>query len=134
MRSDLKSAKKGEGMRRLEAIVSLLRSPKGCPWDKKQTLASMKKCLAEETQELLEVMDSDDIEHHREELGDVLLQVVFQAQLRHEDGHFDFDGVAHGICDKLVRRHPHVFGDVKVSGVDDVLKNWKAIKRKEKRM
>ena len=124
---------KGEGIQRLETIVSILRGPEGCPWDRKQTLASMTKCLAEETQELLEAMVQDDVEHHREELGDVLLQVVFQAQLRKEEGRFDLDDVAHAICDKLVRRHPHVFGDVKVNSVDEVLANWQAIKQQEKK-
>jgi MazG family protein len=127
------STQAGDGLRRLEAIMAILRGPDGCPWDREQTLASLKPYLIEEAYELLETIDTGDTEHHREELGDVLLQVVFQTQLRKEEGAFELDDVAHGIADKLVRRHPHVFGDVQVSGSADVLRNWEAIKRREGR-
>ncbi len=113
--------------------MEVLRGPEGCPWDREQTIASLRPCLLEEAYELLETMDRDDVDHHREELGDVLLQVVFQAQLRREQGCFSLDDVAHGIADKLIRRHPHVFGDASVSGSSAVLRNWEAIKRTEGR-
>jgi len=125
------SSTSGEGLRRLESIVAALRAPDGCPWDREQTLCSLRPCLIEETYELLDAIDKDDVMLHREELGDVLLQVVLQAQIRREEGCFDLDAVAHAISDKLVRRHPHVFGDVKVSSSSDVLANWEAIKRRE---
>lgn len=113
--------------------MEVLRGPGGCPWDREQTLASLRPYLIEEAYELLESIDEGDPGHHREELGDVLLQVVFQTQLRKEQGHFTLDEVAHGIADKLVRRHPHVFGDAHVSGSAEVLKNWESIKRREGR-
>ncbi len=120
------------GMARLEAIMARLRGPDGCPWDREQTLASLKPCLLEETYELLETMDGEDQEAHAEELGDVLLQVVLQSRIREEQGHFSLDEVANLLSDKLVRRHPHVFGALAVTGSDDVLRNWEAIKRTEK--
>ena len=129
----IQSHTQGEGVRRLETIVAFLRSPEGCPWDKEQTLSSLKPCLIEEAYELLDAMDKDDVALHKEELGDVLLQVVFQTQIRREEDRFDLDAVAHAISDKLVRRHPHVFGDVKVRDTADVLKNWENIKRREGR-
>jgi len=122
---------KVDGLHRLEKIVATLRSPNGCPWDREQTLSSLRPCLIEEAYELLDAIDKDDIALHREELGDVLLQVVLQAQLRREEGHFTLDDVANAIADKLVRRHPHVFGDVKVNSTAEVLSNWEAIKRNE---
>jgi len=123
--------KEGEGIRRLEAVVAALRAPDGCPWDREQTVESLKPFLIEEAYELLDAMDKKDLALHQEELGDVLLQVALQAQIRKEEGAFDLDAVAHGIADKLVRRHPHVFGDVQVSGTAEVLQNWEAIKRRE---
>jgi tetrapyrrole methylase family protein / MazG family protein len=92
----------------------------------------LKPCLLEETYELLEAMQGDDPAPHAEELGDVLLQVIFQARIREEQGQFSLDDVAHRLADKLIRRHPHVFGTVAVKGSDDVLRNWEAIKRSEK--
>ncbi len=118
---------------RLLAIVARLRGPGGCPWDREQTLDSLKPHLLEECYELLEAVDSGDPVHHREELGDVLLQVALQAQMRAETGLFDFEAVARALADKLVHRHPHVFGDVQVANSDEVLKNWDAIKAKEKK-
>jgi len=120
-----------EGVRRLEEVVAALRAPGGCPWDREQTVESLKPFLIEEAYELLDAIDKKDVALHQEELGDVLLQVALQAQIRKEEGAFDLDAVAHGIADKLVRRHPHVFGDVEVSGTAEVLQNWEAIKRRE---
>jgi tetrapyrrole methylase family protein/MazG family protein len=113
-------------------IMRRLRAPDGCPWDRQQTLSSLKQYLVEECYEVLDAIDSGDRARLAEELGDVLLQVVFQAQICSEEGSFTFDDVARAISEKLVRRHPHVFADVKVSGADDVLRNWEAIKREEK--
>ncbi|MEI8243223.1 MAG: nucleoside triphosphate pyrophosphohydrolase, partial [bacterium] len=123
----------GQGVARLCAIMARLRGPDGCPWDREQTLPSLKPHLLEETYELLETMDHADPAPHAEELGDLLLQVVFQARIREEQGAFALDDVAHGLADKLVRRHPHVFGDVQVDGSATVLRNWEAIKRTERK-
>jgi tetrapyrrole methylase family protein/MazG family protein len=117
---------------RLVEIMRILRSPQGCPWDHKQTLQTLKEHLVEESHEVLDAIDSGDRSKLCDELGDLLLQVVFQAQLCREEGAFTFDDVANSIAQKLVRRHPHVFGDVQVSGSDEVLKNWEAIKKQEK--
>ena len=116
----------------LVEIMRLLRSPGGCPWDAEQTHESIKKNLIEETYEVIEAINKNDSELLCEELGDLLMQVVFHAQMETEAGSFDFDNVADGVCKKLVERHPHVFGEVTISGVDDVLTNWDAIKRKTK--
>ncbi len=123
----------GAAFERLCAIVSRLRAPGGCPWDREQTLDSLKPCLVEESYELLDVMAGDNAAGHREELGDVLLQVVFQSLIREERGEFAIADVLNGVSDKLVRRHPHVFGDVAVKGTDDVLRNWEKIKKGEKK-
>ena len=112
--------------------MRILRSPQGCPWDHKQTLQTLKEHLVEESHEVLDAIDSGDRKKLCDELGDLLLQVVFQSQVCSEEGAFTFDDVATAISDKLVRRHPHVFGDVKVSGADEVLKNWEQIKKDEK--
>lgn len=117
---------------RLLDIMRTLRSEEGCPWDREQTLESLRPYAVEEVYEVLDAIDRGDIEDHCEELGDLLLQVVFQAQLREEEGAFGFEEVAKSICDKLVRRHPHVFGDTEVSGSGEVLVNWNAIKETEK--
>jgi len=109
-----------------------LRAEGGCPWDRQQTLQSLKPFLVEEAYEVLDAIDEGDPAHLREELGDVLLQLVFQSQICAEQGRFTFHDVAAAIADKLVRRHPHVFGDVKVDGADEVLRNWDAIKRGER--
>lgn len=122
-----------DNIRRLYDIVKRLRAPGGCPWDREQTLHSLKPCLLEETYELLDAMESGSIADHVEELGDVLLQVVFQCVVREEEGAFTLDDVASAVADKMVRRHPHVFGDVKVDNVAGVLNNWEAIKGQEKK-
>lgn len=113
-------------------IMRLLRLPGGCPWDAEQTHESIKKNLIEETYEVIEAINKKDSDLLCEELGDLLMQVVFHAQMENELGVFDFDSVADGVCKKLIERHPHVFGEVTVSGVDDVLTNWDDIKRKTK--
>ena len=117
----------------LVEIMKLLRAPDGCPWDAEQTHESIKKNLIEETYEVIEAINKKDNDLLCEELGDLLMQVVFHAQMEAEEGTFDFDTVADGVCKKLIERHPHVFGDVSISGVDDVLTNWDAIKRKTKK-
>lgn len=119
-------------MDRLIEIMKKLRSENGCPWDREQTHKSLKKYLIEETYEYLEVVDLDDKERMCEELGDVLLQVVFHAQIASENGDFNIEDVINRICDKLIHRHPHVFGDVTAETSGEVLKNWEEIKKKEK--
>ena len=113
-------------------IMRLLRAPGGCPWDAQQTHMSIRKNLIEETYEVIEAIDKDDKELMTEELGDLLMQVVFHSQMEQEAGNFDFGDVTDGVCKKLIERHPHVFGEVEVSGVGDVLNNWDAIKRRSK--
>ena len=120
------------GIQKLLDVMRRLRAPGGCPWDREQTLDSLKPCLLEETYELLDAIDRKDVALHREELGDVLLQVVFQSIIREEEKLFSFDDVASTLADKLIRRHPHVFGDLNVSSTHEVLKNWEAIKQTEK--
>lgn len=112
----------------LVQIVRVLRSENGCPWDKVQTHSTIKKDLLEETYEVMEAIDCDSPEMMQEELGDVLLQVVFHTVLESEQGHFELEDVTNDVCRKLIVRHPHVFGDVNVDGVDDVLRNWDSIK------
>lgn len=120
------------GVKDLEEIVRILRAPGGCPWDAEQTHQSIRRNFLEEAYEAVEAIDEKNTEHLKEELGDVLLQVVMHARMEQEAGRFDLDGVADGICKKLIYRHPHVFGDVAVSGTGEVLSNWEALKRKEK--
>ena len=116
----------------LKAIMKLLRGKDGCPWDRVQTHESIRKNFIEETYEAIEAIDKKDSALLREELGDVLLQIVFHSEMEEEAGRFSFDDVANDICQKLIVRHPHVFGETRVSGVDDVLTNWNAIKQKTK--
>src|SRR5688500_20405290 len=104
-------ARYGAAFERLVAVMARLRGEGGCPWDRDQTLASLRPYLIEEAYEVLEAIDSGSVPHHKEELGDLLLQVVFQAELRREEGSFDAADVAHAISDKFVHRHPHVCGD-----------------------
>ncbi len=113
-------------------IIELLRSENGCPWDKVQTHESIRTDLIEETYEVCEGIDKNSPEMLREELGDLLLQIVFHAQIERENGTFDFDDVCNDICQKLVYRHPHVFGEVKADDTDTVLKNWDALKKESK--
>jgi MazG family protein len=123
----------GASLARLVEIMDRLLGENGCPWDKEQTLESLRPYLVEETYEVLDALSSGDPLHHREELGDLLFQIVFQSALRAREGAFDIDGVVKDISDKLVRRHPHVFGETQ--GVDTsakVLKQWDEIKAAEK--
>jgi MazG family protein len=117
---------------RLRAIVAALRAPGGCPWDQEQTHASLRAGLLEEAYEVVAAIDSGDDANLCEELGDLLLQVVFHADLGRTDGRFDLDAVARGIGEKLVRRHPHVFGDGHCADSTEVLKRWDEIKHAEK--
>lgn len=119
-------------MQRLRAIMHRLRAPGGCPWDAEQTHESLISNLIEEAYECVDAIRSGDVVHMREELGDLLLQVVFHAELASERGDFAFDDIAAAISDKLVHRHPHVYGDSTVNSTDAVLAQWDAIKRAEK--
>ncbi len=116
----------------LVEIMRMLRAPGGCPWDREQDHRSIRRNLLEEAYEAAEAIDVGDAELLKEELGDVLLQVVFHAQMEEEAGGFSFDDVADGICKKLIIRHPHIFGDVVAESSKAVLENWEAIKRREK--
>jgi MazG family protein len=116
----------------LRRTMARLRAPDGCPWDREQTHQTLARHLIDECSELLDTIDRGDIPHMREELGDVLLQVVFHAQLAAERGDFDFDGVAREINDKLIRRHPHVFGDATAGNAEQVIDVWEGIKAQEK--
>lgn len=116
----------------LREIVARLRAPDGCPWDREQTHTSLRGCLLEEAHEVVEAIDNADDVHFCEELGDLLLQVVMHSQMASETGRFTFDDVARGISEKLVRRHPHVFGDIDAADTEAVLKRWDEIKRAEK--
>ncbi len=113
-------------------IVAHLRAPNGCPWDREQTHQSLRKHLLEEAYEAISSIDSGDFAAMREEFGDLLLQVVLQSQIANEEGKFNVYQVIQGIHSKIVRRHPHVFGDLKVDGVDSVLANWEKLKEKER--
>jgi MazG family protein len=113
-------------------VMARLRAPDGCPWDREQDHKSIRLNAIEEVYELVDAIDADDDVEMVEELGDVLLQVVFHAQMAKERGAFDFEQIARGIADKLVRRHPHVFGDVNVKDVDGVWQQWEEIKQSEK--
>lgn len=113
-------------------IMRILRSPEGCPWDREQSHKSIRNCLIEETYEAVEAIDTDDPVLLKEELGDVLLQVLFHSQLESEAGRFEFSDVVDGIAQKMVIRHPHVFGDTVVAGSEEVLVNWDAIKKETK--
>ena len=116
----------------LLAIMKKLRAPDGCPWDREQTHHSIRKCFIEETYEALEAIDTENTDLLKEELGDVLFQVVFHSELEKEKGTFDFSDVVDGVSRKMILRHPHVFGNTQVSGTADVLKNWDAIKKETK--
>jgi XTP/dITP diphosphohydrolase/tetrapyrrole methylase family protein/MazG family protein len=117
----------------LRETMARLRGPGGCPWDQEQTHASLVRCLIDEVSELIDTIDRGDMPHMREELGDVLIQVVFHARMAEEAGHFDFDDVAREINEKLIRRHPHVFGTGKLDTSAQVLVQWDAIKATEKK-
>ena len=116
----------------LVIIMELLRSEGGCPWDREQTHKSIRNNFIEETYEVIEAIDTDDAKLLREELGDVMLQIVFHARMEEEAGAFDVNDVANDVCVKLIHRHPHIFGDNDAKTSEDVLKNWEAIKNVEK--
>ena len=116
----------------LVLIVMILRGEGGCPWDIEQTHKSLRRDFIEETYEVIEAIDTENPVLLREELGDVLLQIVFHADIEREEGRFDISGVANDICAKLIHRHPHVFGEVEVKDKDEVLRNWDKIKGVEK--
>lgn len=120
------------GMEDLERIVALLRAPGGCPWDREQTHESIRRNMLEEAYEAAEAIDEKNPEHLKEELGDVLLQVVFHAQMAKEEGLFTFQDVVDGVAKKMVFRHPHVFGTVQAEDSDQALETWDAQKRQEK--
>jgi uncharacterized protein YabN with tetrapyrrole methylase and pyrophosphatase domain len=120
-------------IRQLLEVMARLRAPDGCPWDREQTHRTLRQHAVEEVYELLDAIEAGDDQEMREELGDLLLQVVFHCQLASERGAFHFDAVCRALVDKLIRRHPHVFGRVKVRSVDQVWANWETIKREEKR-
>lgn len=125
--------KKSPAINDLLAVMARLRSPTGCPWDREQDHRTLRFHAVEEVYELLDAIEAGDDHEMAEELGDLLLQVVFHCQLARERGVFDFEKVARNITDKLIRRHPHVFGDVKVKNVEQVWANWEQIKRAEKK-
>lgn len=113
-------------------IIDILRAPDGCPWDREQNHKSIRKGLIEETYEVVEGIDSDDNKIMCEELGDLLMQVVFHAAIADDEKAFDIGDVCTGVCEKLIYRHPHVFSDVSVNNSEEVLKNWDELKKKEK--
>ena len=125
------SSRGGERLLELVKVMARLRGPGGCPWDREQTHRTLARHLLEETHELLEAIDDDDPDAIRDELGDLLLQVVFHAQMAADDGRWDVDDVAETLVRKLIWRHPHVFGEVEVSGAQEVLVNWERLKAEE---
>ena len=118
----------------LVEIMAKLRGNPGCPWDKSQTHETLKPFIIEEAYEVVDAISRKNREDLIEELGDLLLQIVFHSRIGEERGEFDIGDVIEGICEKMIRRHPHIFGDVAVEGTDEVLKNWEEIKREEKDM
>lgn len=127
------AARRGESLPELVALMERLRAPGGCPWDRKQTPETLRRYILEEAHELVEAIDQGDPAAMEEESGDLLLQVVFLADLAREDGEFDIDGVVRRIVSKLIRRHPHVFGEITVRDAEDVSRNWERIKSEERR-
>jgi tetrapyrrole methylase family protein/MazG family protein len=123
----------GKELDRFIEIVARLRGPGGCPWDREQTHKSLLSCLLDETYEFFEAVEENDDAKMREELGDLLLQVVLHAQMAGEEGNYTIDDVAAGISEKLIRRHPHVFGTTKAASSAEVLHNWETIKKEEKK-
>ncbi|MBT2729758.1 nucleoside triphosphate pyrophosphohydrolase [Bacillus sp. ISL-75] len=117
---------------KLREIIAELRSPTGCPWDREQTHESLKKYLIEETYEVIDAINHEDIDHLIEELGDVLLQVMLHAQIGEDDGYFSIDDIIEGLSAKMIRRHPHVFGNGQADNAEEVVRNWQEIKKLEK--
>ncbi|MBR1485803.1 MAG: MazG family protein, partial [Synergistaceae bacterium] len=142
MKSEIKIKKQGEKkilnstthyFDEITDIIARLRAPDGCPWDRKQTLETIRTPITEEAYELADAITKGNIEDIKEEAGDLLLQVVFVAQLAKENGDFEMKDVVRAICDKLIRRHPHVFGNLEAKDSDEVLKNWEKIKTQERK-
>jgi tetrapyrrole methylase family protein / MazG family protein len=115
------------------AIIARLRGPGGCPWDKEQTHKSLRENLLSESYEVLDALDAEDMDKLKEELGDLLLQIVLQAQIAADEGEFRISDVVQGITEKMIRRHPHIFGTVKAETADEVTHNWEALKKKERK-
>jgi MazG family protein len=130
--AEIPHAAASEPMERLIEIMARLRAPDGCAWDREQTPVTLKPQMLEECYEVLEAIDSGSAEHLTEELGDLLLHVVFQAQIAREAGEFTFADVANGVAEKLIRRHPHVFGDIKVTDPAAIVAQWNELKKVEK--
>ncbi|OGI17278.1 MAG: nucleoside triphosphate pyrophosphohydrolase [Candidatus Melainabacteria bacterium RIFOXYA12_FULL_32_12] len=126
------SHKNLENLQRLIEVVEKLRAPDGCPWDKEQTHETLRENFIQETYEAVDAIESGNCEDLKEELGDVLLQVVLHSQIASEESRFDIEDVAKTIADKIIRRHPHVFAETKVKGTEEVLVNWERIKSEEK--
>ena len=122
----------GKAFEKLVEIIARLRSENGCPWDRQQTHESLKENLLEETYEVIDAIDARDMDELRSELGDLMMQIVFHAQLADERGQFDIEDSINSIAEKLIRRHPHVFGDAEVASSEEVLHRWAEIKAKEK--
>jgi len=116
----------------LKRVFDVLHGPKGCLWDRKQTHKTLVKYLREESREFIETVNKNSCRHMKEELGDLLLQVMFHSQIAKKNGRFDIEGVIDGLIKKLKRRHPHVFGTVKVQSVGEIIENWDRIKAREK--
>lgn len=116
----------------LKEIIAELRAEDGCPWDREQTFESLKKCLKDESEEVFQAVDHQDTENLCEELGDVLLQVMLYSQIAAEQGAFTIEDVINGLCRKMIRRHPHVFGDATARNAEEALALWRAVKRQEK--
>ncbi|MBP3924788.1 nucleoside triphosphate pyrophosphohydrolase [bacterium] len=121
-----------KNLEELIEVIRRLRAPGGCPWDREQTHSSLRPNMIEEAYEAVDAIDDNDMAHLREELGDVLLQVLLHSQIAKEEGVFDIEDVAKELKDKLIHRHPHVFSNVKVNSPDEVMKNWDILKQEEK--
>ncbi|MHC4957596.1 MAG: MazG family protein [Planctomycetota bacterium] len=117
----------------LVAIMARLRAPDGCPWDREQTLRDLGRYIGEEAAEVVQAIEGDDMDHVAEELGDLLFNIVHAACIAEEQGAFDIDRVLRGVRDKIVRRHPHVFGDAQASTTEEVLAHWERVKAEEKK-
>lgn len=122
-----------EELKELVEVIAKLRAPDGCQWDREQTHSTLRPNMLEEAYEAVDAIDDNDMTHLKEELGDVLLQVVLHAQIASEEGAFSIEDVARGIKEKLIHRHPHVFGDTKVNSTKDILDNWEKLKAEEKK-
>lgn len=122
-----------ENLDKLIETVRILRSPQGCQWDRAQTHKTLKPNMLEEAYEAVDAIDSGDVYNLKEELGDVLLQVLLHSQIADDEGEFNLDDVAKGLNEKLIHRHPHVFGNVKVNSTNDIIKNWDELKKEEKK-